>query len=67
MDSNRIIYHPPSSLSSEQIRAARARAWIFIFDCYARNEAAPSSRPDDGTKVKEDSADDEYKPSPRDT
>jgi hypothetical protein len=66
MDSSRIFYRPPSSPSSEQIRAARARAWIFIFDCHARNEAASASRPDDGTKVKEDSANGKYKLSPRD-
>jgi len=28
----------------------------FISDCRAREEAAPDNRPDDGTKVKEDSA-----------
>jgi transposase-like protein len=47
MGSSRIAYRPPSELPSEQIRAARARAWIFVFDCYARKKAAPASRPDD--------------------
>ncbi len=28
----------------------------FVLDCHAKKEPAPESRPDDGTKVKEDSA-----------
>ena len=30
-----------------QVLDARGRAWAFIFDCYAKKEAAPESRPDD--------------------
>ena len=57
MGSARGISRPPSETTPEQ--DARARAWAYVFDCYFKNEAAtsPRSRPDDGTRVKEDSAD----------
>jgi hypothetical protein len=58
-----ISYTPPSvttrlDASPEWTRDARVRAWAFVFDCYSKKKAAtsPVSRPDDGTKVKEDSA-----------
>jgi hypothetical protein len=43
----------------EQLRNVRARAWTYVFGCFHRRtekKAAPASGPNDGTKVKEDSA-----------
>jgi hypothetical protein len=55
-----ITLKPSASASPEQARDARARAWAYILACFEphanKKEAAPVSRPDDGTKVKEDSA-----------
>jgi hypothetical protein len=45
--------------SIEMARDARARAWAYVWDCYRQNKGtatSPVSRPDSGTKVKEDSA-----------
>jgi hypothetical protein len=47
---------PDAGLTSEQLRDVRARAWSYVFACHAKKKAAPVSGPDDGTKVKEDSA-----------
>ena len=50
---------PDAGLTSEQLRDVRARAWSYVFECFNRHtkkKAAPASGPDDGTKVKEDSA-----------
>ena len=49
---------PRNDMPLDWGRDARARAWAFVFDCYSKKKAAtsPVSRPDDGTKVKEDSA-----------
>jgi hypothetical protein len=47
MGNGRIPYCRPSGNTSKQVRDARVRAWVFVFDCYARKKAAPSSRPDD--------------------
>jgi hypothetical protein len=32
----------------EQTRDARARAWAFVFECYAKKKAARLGSPDDG-------------------
>jgi hypothetical protein len=45
-----------TAVSSEQNLEARARAWAFVFDCFSKKEATRSGGPDDGTKVKENSA-----------
>jgi hypothetical protein len=39
------------SISPQEGRDVRARAWAFVFDCYRKKKAATSSvsRPDDGT------------------
>jgi hypothetical protein len=39
-----------SSITPEQIRDVRARAWAFIFSCHERKKAAAPSRPDDDVK-----------------
>jgi hypothetical protein len=56
LSSNLRITHPSSTASVEQARDIRARAWAYIFSCNEK-KAAASSGPDDGTKSKEDSAD----------
>jgi hypothetical protein len=50
----RYAQRPDATLEAEL--SALASAYRFVLDCHAKKEAAPESRPDDGTKVKEDSA-----------
>jgi hypothetical protein len=57
MSSVRIDYASRPDITLEQARDTRARAWAFIFDCHAKKKAARHGGPDDGTKIKEDSAD----------
>ena len=45
-----VIFRPAPRLTPDEARDARARAWAFIFDCYAKKKAAPESRPDDVRK-----------------
>jgi hypothetical protein len=45
----------PDATPEAELRAL-ASVYRFVLDCRAKKEAAPESRPDDGTKVKEDSA-----------
>jgi hypothetical protein len=55
----RVIFTPHPDSASEQARNLRARAWLFVFDAYARkNPAAGLSARDlsNGTASKEDSA-----------
>jgi hypothetical protein len=50
---------PDAGQTSEQVRDVRARAWSYVFECFNRRngqEGGPATAPDDGTKVKEDSA-----------
>jgi hypothetical protein len=58
MSSSRIIYTPRSDASAEGEVAVLASVYRFIlFDCgSARKEATSPGGPDDGTKIKEDSA-----------
>jgi hypothetical protein len=48
------------SISPQQARDIRARAWIFAFErfehCKKKAATSPVSRPDDGTETKKDSA-----------
>ena len=50
MYSPRKATSPHRSVTAEQARTARARAWAFVFDCYCKKKAAPASRPDDAEK-----------------
>jgi hypothetical protein len=57
----RIVLRPNPGVTTEQASNARAHAWAYAFSCFngrSEQEAAtsPVSRPDDGTKTKEDSA-----------
>jgi hypothetical protein len=36
----RIVSKPISSITPEQTREARARAWRFVFDCWEQKKAA---------------------------
>ena len=47
--------HPNPTL--DYARDARARAWVFAFECYRMKKGARPGAPDDGTESKEDSAD----------
>ena len=40
----------PAGATSDQALDTRAHAWGFIFDCYAKKETAPESRPDDAER-----------------
>jgi len=44
----KITIRPRSELTAEQARSARANAWRYDFECYARKNAALASRSDDG-------------------
>jgi hypothetical protein len=59
MGSSELTFTPRPDSASEQARNLRARAWLFVFDAYARKnpDAAPSARGlSNGTASKEDSA-----------
>jgi hypothetical protein len=45
-----ITVKPSREIPREQARDARARAWAFVFDCYAKKEAARRGGPDDVRK-----------------
>lgn len=53
-----IVIKAASSAAPDHARDSRARAWRFVFDCYAKKKAAgvPSTNGSDGTEIKEDSA-----------
>ena len=36
----RVVVKPNSDISLEEARDARARAWVFVFDCYEKKKAA---------------------------
>jgi hypothetical protein len=53
MYNGRITHTLHPHITPEQARAARARAWAYVFECFNRrngNEAAPASRPDDAER-----------------
>jgi hypothetical protein len=54
-DVQHIAVKPLSGISSDQGRDARARAWSYVFECFAlrtKNKAAPASGPDDAKESK---------------
>jgi hypothetical protein len=51
-----IHYAQRPDATPEAELGALASVYRFVLDCHEKKEAAPESRPDDGTKVKEDSA-----------
>ncbi len=58
MNSARIVHGSTSGMMPEHARDSRARAWMYLFSVYeAKKKATPASGPDDGTKVRKDSAD----------
>jgi hypothetical protein len=50
-----VTYEPRPDTKPESERATLAAVYRFIIDCHATRRP-PKSRPSDGTKVKEDSA-----------
>ena len=54
MTSARIVHTSPS-ITPEQARDARARAWAFVFQCWQAKKGAHPGAPDD---AKEGSRDD---------
>ena len=50
-----VSYKPRSDTTPESELATLAAVYRFIIDCHATRRP-PKSRPNDGTKVKEDSA-----------
>jgi hypothetical protein len=51
-----IIYSVRSDTAPEMALSTLANVYRFVLDRQATKEAAPESRPDDGTKIKEYSA-----------
>ena len=60
MSSPRISYTTRREATPGAELSALANICRFVLDCRAKKEAAPESRPDDGTKVKEDSANEHH-------
>jgi hypothetical protein len=56
MSEPRISYSGSLETSPETEAPVLCSVYKFVLDCHAKKEAAPENRPDDGTKVKEDSA-----------
>ena len=58
MDKPAISYAHRPDATPEAESSALTNVYRFVLDCHAKKGAAtsPVSRPDDGTKVKEDSA-----------
>jgi hypothetical protein len=57
-DATRIVVKPNPGVTPDGAREARARAWRFVFDCYAKKKAItseekPASPPVDGDAKKE--------------
>jgi hypothetical protein len=50
------VTYTPRDVTPEVELNTLANVYRFIIDCHAKKGAVPDSRPDDGTKVKEDSA-----------
>jgi hypothetical protein len=46
---------PAPGDAPDQARNTRALAWAFVYDCWNKKEAAPTSRLDDVKEVKNDS------------
>ncbi len=57
MSNPRIIYSPRADATKGAEFSALANVYRFVLDCRTRKKAASESRPDDGTEIKEDSAD----------
>ncbi len=56
MSSPRVTYTARPDATAESGLSALASVYRFVLDCHAKKEPAPESRPDDGTEIKEDSA-----------
>jgi hypothetical protein len=41
----RTVHRSLSTLSPEQTRDARARAWAYVFDCFNRRNGKEAARP----------------------
>ena len=50
MPESSVICVPRINTTPDQARDIRARAWAFVFDCHAKKEAAPESRPEDAER-----------------
>jgi hypothetical protein len=57
MDRVRSTYFPLPDITPEAELTTLANIYKFVLDCHAKKEAARPGDPDDGTKVKGDSAD----------
>lgn len=53
MSSTRFIYTSCLDITPDQARDARARAWRFVFDCYAKKKGGVPSTADDGKEIKD--------------
>jgi hypothetical protein len=52
-DSPRIVLQLDDETTTKQVRDARARAWRFVLDCYAKKKAArPAPEPSGVGRVK---------------
>lgn len=56
MSSPHITYSARADALPEAEVSVLGAVYKFVLDCRAKKEATPESRPDDGTKFEEDSA-----------
>jgi hypothetical protein len=53
-DAPRIVLRPNPSITTEQVRDARARAWAYVFRCWQEKQKAvePAPEPDSRNDVR---------------
>ena len=56
MDDVRITYAPRLDATPEAELSALTACYRYVLNCKAKKEGGPATAPDDGTKIKEDSA-----------
>jgi hypothetical protein len=49
-DAQRIIWRPRPDITLQDARDARARAWVFTFDCWRKKLAETNNEGEDGLK-----------------
>ncbi len=49
-DASRISVHPRTSISPEEARDCRARAWQFVLACHAKKKGTSPGAPEDAMK-----------------
>ncbi len=63
-DTQHIAVKPLPTTAPGEAHAARARGWLYVFECWQENQKADKPAPEpvgrDGAEIKEDSANENY-------